>query len=398
MPSMRRGGQPQYPVESLRRPQASGQQTQCRANSRLLQQPASAGSQRGYLSGLFDWPPVEDPAVQLDHPMLPLIRSMDTPDISFFDSVPTFDHFAEVANLGNYRSLPDEWVLATADIVGSTRAIEQGRYKAVNMAGASVISAILNGVGHQNLPFVFGGDGALVAVPGHANEIARDALAAVRTWAQEELGLTLRAAIVPMNAVRLAGHDVRVGRFRVAPDVAYAMFTGGGASWAETQMKEGRFAVEPAPAGRRPDLSGLSCRWDPIRAKNGEIVSIIVLPTQSTPAATFAGLVADIVALVSQQEREGHPVPEAGVLFPWPPNGLDYEARASAPKGRRLLRKCRILLEQLAAMVVDLVGGSISGFDPRIYRADAAHNSDFRKFDDGLKLTVDIDPGRLGRL
>jgi hypothetical protein len=30
------------------------------------------------------------------------------------------------------------------------------------------------------------------------------------------------------------------------------------------------------------------------------------------------------------------------------------------------------------------------GFDARRHRIDAGHNSDFRKFDDGLKLTVDI--------
>ncbi len=69
---------------------------------------------------------------------------------------------------GNYRPLPDDWALATADIVGSTKAIADGRYKAVNMAGASVISALLNGLGRRDLPFVFGGDGALVALPGGA--------------------------------------------------------------------------------------------------------------------------------------------------------------------------------------------------------------------------------------
>ena len=84
----------------------------------------------------------------------------------FFDTLPVFVHFEGVADTGNYKPLPDDWVLATADIVGSTKAIKAGRYKAVNMAGASVISAILNALGKRNYPFVFGGDGALVALPG----------------------------------------------------------------------------------------------------------------------------------------------------------------------------------------------------------------------------------------
>ena len=63
---------------------------------------------------------------------------------AFFDTLPIFAEFEGVADAGNYRPLPDNWALATADIVGSTKAIEEGRYKSVNMAGASVISALLN--------------------------------------------------------------------------------------------------------------------------------------------------------------------------------------------------------------------------------------------------------------
>jgi Protein of unknown function (DUF3095) len=319
-------------------------------------------------------------------------------DLSFFTAVPTFSDFAEVADPAYYRPLPDGWVLAVADVVASTRAIEEGRYKAVNMAGASVISALLNALGQQQIPFVFGGDGALVAVPGAASPVARACLAACKTWVGEELGLALRSALVRIEDIRAAGHDVRVGRFQVAPDVTYAMFTGGGASWAEAQMKRGRFAVDAAPPGTRPDLSGLSCRWNPIRARSGEIVSIIVVPANGISASMFAGLIAKLVASIGKQGREAHPVPETGELFPWPPNGLDYEARASAPKGLRLFRKLKILLEQLAGILIEKAGVSFGGFDPAVYRADAARNSDFRKFDDGLKLTIDVDMDRLRRI
>ena len=86
-------------------------------------------------------------------------------DEEFFGTLPIFAEFEGVADVSNYRPLPDNWALATADIVGSTGAIEAGRYKSVNMAGASVISALLNALGRRDLPFVFGGDGALVAFP-----------------------------------------------------------------------------------------------------------------------------------------------------------------------------------------------------------------------------------------
>ena len=40
----------------------------------------------------------------------------------------------------------------------------------------------------------------------------------------------------------------------------------------------------------------------------------------------------------------------------------------------------------------------LGSFDAAQYRRDVGRNSDFRKFDDGLKMTVDIDSARRGRI
>lgn len=324
---------------------------------------------------------------------------MDTsPNEAFFETLPVFSEFEGVADAARYRPLPDSWSLAAADIVGSTQAIASGRYKAVNMAGASVISAVLNAIGSRDLPFVFGGDGALVAVPASGGEPTRGALAACRTWVQEELGLELRAALVPMSEVRARGLDVRVARFQASPEISYAMFAGGGGSWVEAEMKAGRYAVEPAPKGARPDLAGLSCRWNPLEARNGEIVSIIVLPGEGGDDAAFQQVVSDIVAIAGEQERGGHPVPAKGPQYSFPPKGMDYEARAAAPPGGRLRAKARIMFEMALAMTFDRLNRSAGRFDPRLYKADVTANTDFRKFDDGLKMTVDINESRRARI
>lgn len=70
-------------------------------------------------------------------------------DEKFFNTVRVFDDFEGVTNLENYRPLPDGWALVTGDIVDSTGAIREGRYKAVNMAGAAIISAVVNAVGED---------------------------------------------------------------------------------------------------------------------------------------------------------------------------------------------------------------------------------------------------------
>ncbi len=102
------------------------------------------------------------------------------PTDAFTGTISSLSEFEGVAEPRNYTPLPETWLLANTDIVGSTMAIEGGGYKSVNMAGASVISALVNATGRRDLPFVFGGDGALVAVPGDTLEVTRNALAATR--------------------------------------------------------------------------------------------------------------------------------------------------------------------------------------------------------------------------
>lgn len=316
---------------------------------------------------------------------------------TFFSTLPVFVDFAGVADSRNYRPLPTDWALATADIVDSTGAIEAGRYKAVNMAGASVISAILNALGNNDLPFVFGGDGAVVAVPPSGLEKARDALSAVQSWAGEALELKLRAALVPVADIVAAGVEARVARFQINPDLSYAMFAGGGSSWAEARMKEGLYAVPPAVPGARPDLAGLSCRWNPIRSRHGSIVSIIAVPADPASVPAFQAMVLDIVALAAGEEREGHPVPPEGPQIGLSIAGVSVETKTAA-KDRRFRHRLFILGQYFLTVALYRFGLTLGRFDPKVYKQDIARNADFRKFDDGLKMTIDVDPDRLRQI
>jgi len=319
-------------------------------------------------------------------------------DEKFFSTVRVFDDFEGVTNLDNYHALPDGWALVTGDIVNSTGAIRDGRYKTVNMAGAAIISAIVNAVGDHDLPFVFGGDGATVAVPPSGIEASHKAISAMRTWAQEELDLEMRAAVVPIAAVREAGHDVLVARFKVSEFASYAMFAGGGASWAEARMKDGSFSVEKAAPGDRPDLTGLSCRWSPITSRHGEIVSIIAVPARDGDDPRFRQLIRDIVAVAASEERAGHPIPVESLSARFGKGALDLEARAQAPRGHRLRPRVIAILQAVLVNTFGFLNIPFGTFDARRYKQDVSDNSDFRKFDDGLKMTVDVDSARFGRI
>ena len=322
-----------------------------------------------------------------------------TPLARFYESLPVLRSFARLADASVYTPLPDDWVLGLSDIVRSTAAIEAGRYKTVNTAAAAVIAAVSNSLGEDDFPFAFGGDGASFALPQAQADLGRQALAAVAGWVRDELDLKMRAALVPIEAVREVGLDVRVARFAPSAGVAYAMFAGGELAWAEREMKAGLFALDPAPQGVRPDLAGLSCRFDEIKTLRGVILSLIVIPGPAGDTGRFEELVGAILRLAEGGAEVGQPVPEGGPAPRWPPAGFDLEARASALH-RRFPRAARLWVgaRTLAAHAIFKTGVRVGGFDPARYLRQLVENTDFRKFDDGLRMTLDCTPALAGRI
>ncbi len=308
----------------------------------------------------------------------------------FYDNILAFTDFQNVVQNDRYRPLPEDWLIGVADVVNSTGALQAGRYKAVNTVGASVISAIMNLDRNASFPFVFGGDGAAFAAPENRSEAVATALAGCQRWAEEEIDLQLCAALIPVRDVIGAGKQVTVAKFQVSPGVAYAMFSGGGIAWADAAMKSGDYSVEPAPPGARPDLNGLSCRWRPMEARNGEILSLLVLPRNNGTDAQFAALVEDVLTILNREsERDGHPVAPDGPSYSWPPQGLGIEVSASHGTKSKFSRALAIIGEQAIPCILELFGSRLKRFDPKRYKLETTQNTDFRKFDDGLKLTVD---------
>ena len=117
----------------------------------------------------------------------------------FYAELEPFDDFAEVADFDHYRLAPDDWYVIIADVRGSTRAIDEGRYKEVNLIGAACINAVLNVTEPGRVPYVFGGDGATLMVAPADLEAATRVLLGVRHLARNRFDL-----------------DLRVGRVRVA--------------------------------------------------------------------------------------------------------------------------------------------------------------------------------------
>jgi Protein of unknown function (DUF3095) len=310
---------------------------------------------------------------------------------SFYGAIPVFRGFTSLMDPALYSPLPDDWTVGVADIVDSTKAIAGQRYKAVNMAGAAVIAAVANALEGREFPFAFGGDGASFAVSPDDLDRARDALAATATWVREDLDLKMRVALVPVGAIRAQGLDVRVARFGPSANLSYAMFSGGGLGWAEAAMKRGEFAVPEAPAGIQPDLSGLSCRFEEIPASRGLILSVLVVPARGADPILFRKVIEDVITLVERSPDAGRPVPPQGPPLKWPPQGLDYEARAKRG-GSLFTRRVGVLAYTLFAYLIVRFDIKVGGFVPKTYTQQVVENSDFRKYDDGLRMILDCTP------
>lgn len=314
----------------------------------------------------------------------------------FYKTLQPEANFATLSQQSRFTALPQDWLIGTTDIVASTRHIAAGRYKAVNMVGAAVIAAVMNTLDGRPFPYVFSGDGASFAVPpDDAAQVART-LSILRAWVASEFAMELRAALIPVAAIKDAGHSVRVARYAPTAGIDYAMFSGGGLAWAEQQMKLGAFETPASETPDMPDLTGLSCRWNNVKSRNGIILSLVVLPCGDETG--FVRIAEQITRIVDGLERGGHPVPPSGPDIQYPPPGIELEAHTMSNRIPLVLRKGLLLLHSLFAYCLFRFQIRLGQFDPVHYRKGIHRNADFRKFDDGLKMTIDCDPSTRDRI
>ncbi|GJD71711.1 DUF3095 domain-containing protein [Methylobacterium gnaphalii] len=308
---------------------------------------------------------------------------------SFYKSVPRIVRFSDVLDPRNYVPVPADWWIAMSDVEMSTAAIEQGRYRAVNVAGAAAIAATRNALSGLDLPFVFGGDGASILVPQADIASVREALAATVTWVRDTLQLDLRAALIPIAAAREVGFELSIIRYAASPNVDYAMFAGGGLAWATNVMKSGLYAVAPAPSGTCPDLTGLSCRFQTIRQRDDVVLSLIVEPCEVADPTAVRAALSDLLEIIEASPTMGRPLPDEGPQIGPPWLGIAMEAKAGRPlAGSLFLRRLWQCVRRVPSFLIFHSGMPVGAFSPRTYRRQLAANADFRKYDDGLRLTV----------
>jgi hypothetical protein len=164
------------------------------------------------------------------------------------------------------------------------------------------------------------------------------------------------------------------------------MFAGGGLAWAERKLKQGGYTVPRAPMGVTADLTGLSCQFAPIRTKHGVILSLIVVPRDDP--TSFAELIEELLRTLRLDDPGLHPLPAEGPLPAWTGDHLGRAIKTGSQKMpfAAWAAKC---LRAILMRVGTLLGFPIGGFHEARFRRELVENTDFRKFNDGLRMTVD---------
>jgi hypothetical protein len=286
-----------------------------------------------------------------------------------------------------YQDLPLDWVVVLTDVKGSTKAIEAGRYKEVNMVGVSCIIAVQNALGELAFPFIFGGDGATLAVPKSEIRVVKEALSHTRAVARQQFGLELRIAIIEAAKIIETGAQLKVAKLQVSEFQSLALVRGDGWTLAESWMKDGDGFTLPDSQASMGDTEGLECRWNPIPARKDEILALIIQAREGGEGAQqiYRDILKELLA------PDMKPITLSSLKMKWPPKFLVQEARMRVQNVRgRLAYLAKTLLVSMIHVAVLAWRGDKNLTDPIPYLRELTENTDYVKFDECLRMIIDV--------
>lgn len=325
----------------------------------------------------------------------------------FYERLPSFTDFLSFHDERHYHAAPLDWWVVVTDIEGSTEAIRKGRYRDVNLLGAATITTALNVCGRAKVPFVFGGDGATLLLPPELRDAVAKALAGTKVLAESMFGLRLRIGMVPIAKLHKHGGDVWVAKHEIAAGNHLAMLRGAGIGLAERWVKKGGpngESYQIAGDAREGDalMRGLSCRWQPLRSKNGLMLSLLVQAAgeRSAEAGVYRDVLADlehVLLSIPAEKRSPVAVESLRGVRIW--SSALKEARFGGRRGLRygvvvLLKTIQFL--GLGALLK--LNVRIGRFSPDIYKRETVANADYRKFDGMIRMVLDCEEAQVEQI
>jgi hypothetical protein len=316
---------------------------------------------------------------------------------NFYSQLPLLDNFLKITDLGNFVDVPDDWYIVVTDIRGSTKAIEAGKYKEVNLLGACSIVAVLNAAGETEIPFVFGGDGASLLMGPSLLPAAQKALLATQQLAKREFDMDLRIGVVPVKVVVAANYPVKIAKFKVSENYSQAVFIGGGLTRATELIKDpvagNIYSIKNKGVSPKADFSGLECRWQDIPSKYGEIVTLLVMVRSDFDPQShqFYRNILRKIQYIYGKENSLNPIDRKNLKLTLNSAKLIKETLVRASSASWLDRQLylsKIQLETALGSLLMNLKVKTEELDWGVYKDIAIAATDYRKFDDMLRMVI----------
>ncbi len=307
---------------------------------------------------------------------------------TFYEDLPAMQHIREITESQQYQPAPQDWLVAVTDVINSTGAIREGKYKSVNTCAAATITALFNSIPDTEVPFLFGGDGAAVLVPPQVRQTVADTLVAVRRMAKASFELELRVGLIPLRDILAAGYTIRVGKLRLSDHFQQPVFMGGGLEYAESLLRNAEKYPQyqlPERGDETADFSGFECRWSKHKARSEEVVSLLIKAVHgdaATQREIYISILDEIQRIYGERD-ERHPISLQRMRVALSPAEYQYEVTVKNPQAS--------WRDTLRLMFWSVAGFLRWRFVDRIwesYKKTVYQATDHEKFDDMLRMTI----------
>jgi len=315
---------------------------------------------------------------------------------NFYKELTPIKEFGDIFGKGFYTPFPESWIIVLTDVVDSTKAIEAGKYKEVNTAGSLPAMALSNLFGDMDFPFFFGGDGMTCILPDTFLDSIKDVLFDTGQLIKSVFDLDLRLGIVPLSEIYNNSKTLSVARWKISDYYYQAVLDGDGLDYAENLVKSfgTKYLIpEDHKAKIKADLSGYTCRWQDFKSNRDETIALLI-KFKSINSNDFKDFYREILGFLGE-EKDFHPLQIETSKFALKTDRLNNETGVIIGKTKGLRA---FLYRQWMRFLI--IGSAVLGFlklpfgysHKKIskFKEENIISSDFRKYDNSLKMVVSI--------
>jgi hypothetical protein len=320
-------------------------------------------------------------------------------NFNFYRDLPLITDFQQIFDDNIYQPVPPDWYVVITDVIGSTKAIEEGRYKDVNIAGGIATMAVSNLYQDLDYPFIFGGDGITFLIPDQILGQVKDVLADTRKMCREHFKLDLRIGFLRVADIYAAGETLQIAKLKVSKPYNQAIVSGGGLDYAEGKLKsrtEGHLysIAEDYEPKQKANFEGFTCRWQDVKSHKGETLSIIVKLRQEADKILLKQIF-DKIQEFFGQEKDYHPLSVQNIRYNedearFAKEAIVLSGQSQGAEYQKYLNRAKretFFLKWIYRLGLDVRFGKQKARALEIKETNLIA-SDFRKYDGTLKMVV----------